>query len=195
MYYILSFILAYLWGSILFSALICKAKGINIFMIGSGNAGSTNVARALNPSWAKLVFFLDFFKGASTVALSLYFSKDITPDLVLSITSFIGVALGHSFSCFYRLKGGKAIAVSMGGLAVLCPYVLLIGMLVWTSVFYACRYVSVASMFFGLSLPLSSIILKEEKILTYFSFVLMIFIILLHNKNLKRLWQGTETKS
>lgn len=187
------FFLGYLWGSLLWSAMICKLKGKNIFQLGSGNAGATNVNRVLGPLWAKVVFGLDFLKGALAALIPLLLISQES-SLQMALTAFLGAMLGHSFSIFYKFKGGKAVATTMGGLCVLAPLVLLGGVLVWLGVFYSLRYVSVASMAFGISLPLLSVIMRKPFIFKNFCFLLMFLILLLHRKNLVNLWYGREKR-
>ncbi len=187
------FLLSYLWGSILWSALLCRLKGKDIFSLGSGNAGATNVKRVLGPAWAKLVFGLDFLKGALAALGPLLILGD-EGGLNYALVAFLGAIVGHSFSLFYKFRGGKAVATTMGGLCVLAPGVLLGGIVVWLGVFYSLRYVSVASMAFGLSLPLFSILTQKPRVFQHFAFLLMGLILVFHKKNLLNLWQGKEKK-
>lgn len=188
-----AFLAGYFWGSLLWSAMICQLKGKNIFQLGSGNAGATNVRRVLGPLWARVVFCLDFLKGALAALVPLLlFDKEA--GLGFALAAFMGAILGHSFSIFYKFKGGKAVATTMGGLCILAPLVLLGGAFVWLGVFYSLRYVSVASMAFGISLPLLSIITRQPFIFQNFCFLLMFLILFFHRKNLVNLWQGREKK-
>ncbi len=187
------FVLSYLWGSILWSALLCNLKGKDIFSIGSGNAGATNVKRVLGPAWAKLVFVLDFLKGA-LASLGPLLILGHERGLPYALVAFLGAIVGHSFSVFYKFKGGKAVATTMGGLCLLAPEVLFGGIAVWLGVFYSLRYVSVASMAFGLSLPLLSIVCHKSPLFQHFSFLLMALILAFHRKNLLNLWQGKEKR-
>lgn len=59
---VLMLIIGYLFGSIPIGYLYCKAHGVNIFEIGSGNPGSTNVGRVLGKKHGKIVFVLDILK-------------------------------------------------------------------------------------------------------------------------------------
>ncbi|MDP6849975.1 MAG: glycerol-3-phosphate acyltransferase, partial [Planctomycetota bacterium] len=49
---LLSFLGAYLLGSISFALLLAKIRGVNLREIGSGNLGATNAGRALGPGGA-----------------------------------------------------------------------------------------------------------------------------------------------
>src|SRR5260221_3405326 len=59
---------AYLIGAIPIGYLIARTRGVNLFQVGSGNIGATNVGRMLGRNWGILVFVLDFLKGAGPVA-------------------------------------------------------------------------------------------------------------------------------
>ena len=45
----LALVLAYLLGSIPFSYLVARLKGIDVRTVGSGNVGATNVMRSVGP--------------------------------------------------------------------------------------------------------------------------------------------------
>ena len=69
-------VVAYLLGSVPFGLIIAKAHGKNLFKIGSGNIGATNLSRALGKKWAYLCFLLDVLKGFVLVfAASFLISK------------------------------------------------------------------------------------------------------------------------
>ena len=56
-------IIGYLLGSIPFGVIVAKRNGVDIFSVGSGNPGATNVLRSVGKPAGYLVFFLDFLKG------------------------------------------------------------------------------------------------------------------------------------
>nr|MBC8481415.1 glycerol-3-phosphate acyltransferase [Planctomycetota bacterium] len=60
-------IFAYLLGSIPFGLIIARLHHIDLFKVGSGNIGATNLSRALGKKWAYLCFLLDVLKGAVPV--------------------------------------------------------------------------------------------------------------------------------
>ncbi|HTQ32187.1 MAG TPA: glycerol-3-phosphate acyltransferase, partial [Opitutaceae bacterium] len=61
-------VVGYLLGSLPFGYLVARAKGVNIFEVGSKNPGATNVRRVLGRGPGNLVFALDAAKGALAVA-------------------------------------------------------------------------------------------------------------------------------
>src|ERR1044071_4363243 len=71
----LALVIGYLLGSLPFGYLVARAKGVNIFEVGSRNPGATNVRRVLGRGPGNLVFFLDALKGALAVAAPLTWYK------------------------------------------------------------------------------------------------------------------------
>ena len=56
-------LIGYLLGSIPFGVLVARKYGIDIYKVGSGNPGATNILREIGKPAGYLVFFLDFLKG------------------------------------------------------------------------------------------------------------------------------------
>ena len=75
-------LIGYILGSIPFGVLVAKRKGVDIFSVGSGNPGATNVLRTIGKPAGYLVFFLDFLKGLIATTWFLFpwisFSGDIS---------------------------------------------------------------------------------------------------------------------
>jgi glycerol-3-phosphate acyltransferase PlsY len=187
--------LGYLLGALPFGYLVARAKGVNIFEVGSKNPGATNVRRVLGAGPGNLVFFLDASKGALATALPLLqlaaTDANRTPAAVAGL---VGGLLGHSFSCFTGFRGGKGVATATGGLLVLMPWAALIGGAVWAAVFYSSRYVSLASMLAALTMPLSSFLLGQPGLLTGLAAVIALFVVIRHRSNITRLLNGTESR-
>ncbi|MEM0967556.1 MAG: glycerol-3-phosphate 1-O-acyltransferase PlsY [Verrucomicrobiota bacterium] len=187
-------IIGYLFGSLSFAVWIAKGKGVNILEVGSRNPGATNVKRVLGRKAGNTVFVLDFLKGCLAVAVGLWIAGDYG-----GIAGAVGAVVGHSASIFIGFKGGKGVAVTMGGLLVLMPLVLISGVLVWVVTFYTTRFVSLASILFALSLPLfgwwfHSIGWPVSKAMVVFAAVIAVLIVVRHRSNLVRLLKGDEHK-
>ncbi|MDR3143486.1 MAG: glycerol-3-phosphate 1-O-acyltransferase PlsY [Puniceicoccales bacterium] len=192
--YCLVFILAYLVGSISFAVLISRLYGVNILHAGSGNPGATNVKRCVGKMAGNLVFLLDFLKGFTVSYLPICLNPLHIISLRLAYTAFIGSILGHCCSIFLKFRGGKGIATTMGGLAALMPGALFVGGLIWAVVFRASRFVSLASLCFALSLPLSAYLFSYPRETLLVSWVLMAFLFLRHRTNIRKLIQGSEAR-
>src|SRR3954466_10944500 len=65
---LIALVVGYLVGSLPFGYLVARAKGVNIFEVGSKNPGATNVRRVLGKGPGNLVLFLDALKGALAAA-------------------------------------------------------------------------------------------------------------------------------
>lgn len=206
----------YLLGSINFAVLIAKSQGFNILTEGSGNPGATNVKRVVGKRAGNLVFALDVLKGAVGTLLPYFlfwgissswgevskipFDLNSSATLYQLIAGFTGTILGHCFSIFLNFKGGKGVASTIGGLLVILPLPILIGALLWVILFFTTRYVSVASLGLGTSLPLTCIALHYitpntgDMTKIVFAFIIALFNFWTHRANIKRLRQGTELR-
>jgi len=184
----------YFLGAISFAVIIGRKHGVDILKEGSGNPGATNVKRVLGKKAGNLCFALDVLKGfVATIIPRLLLVGDDN-QLALAIIGLVGAILGHSFSVFIGFKGGKGVAVTMGGLLALAPLVLIGGLLVWVATFYTSRYVSLASIAFGVSLPILSLLLQKPWLLSAFFGLLALLIVIRHKSNIQRLLAGTENR-
>lgn len=203
-------LLGYLIGSVNFAVLVAKKHGVDILKEGSGNPGATNVKRVLGKGPGNLVFALDALKGfvgAGLPTLVGYVIATQGIDFVIQgdafvhgVAGFVGTLLGHCFSCFLKFKGGKGVASTIGGLLVLLPIPILIGAAIWGVVFMLSRYVSLASIALGVSLPLSCWLLPLFTKLTFgqpefwFAAAIAAFNVWTHRSNIGRLLAGTESR-
>ena len=86
------------------------------------------------------------------------------------------------------------MASTIGGLLVLLPVPILIGATLWGLVFLASRYVSLASIALGVSLPVSCFFLKYGQSQFWFAAAIAAFNIWTHRSNIGRLLSGTESR-
>lgn len=194
MTYIWALLIGYFLGSINFAVLVAKYKGLDLFSLGSGNPGATNVKRTMGAFWGNTVFLLDFSKGYLAVFLtkSILGLEGFNYDL-LGILGLLGAILGHSFSIFLKFRGGKGVATTMGGLLALMPWVLVLGLVAWLIVFFSTRVVAMASIVFAISLPISFYFLHDlPDVRWIFCIVLAILIVVRHYSNIQRLLSGKE---
>lgn len=192
--FIIVALVGYICGSISFAVIICRIHGIDIFNAGSGSAGATNVRRVLGKKAGNMVFILDFTKGVIATAWPFLFLNIENLNFYLGLTGLVSAVLGHSFSIFLKFRGGKGIATTMGGILILMPLALLVGLIFWIIIFYTTRYVSLASIIFALSLPITAFLLNETKERIILGIILALLILIRHRTNIKRLMQGTENR-
>lgn len=105
---------AFVLGAIPAAYLAARLHGINIFDVGSRQAGATNVWKNVGRKTGFVVFLIDVAKGVITIQMSRYIF-DLS-GLWFLLPS-IAVILGHWFSPMTKFKGGDGVA-SLGGLVV-----------------------------------------------------------------------------
>ena len=194
-FWILTAVLAgYLLGALPFGYLVAKSKGVDIFKVGSGNPGATNVKRTLGAGAGNTVLALDVLKGALATAWPLLPLLDTPHEEVLQLIGVVAAVLGHSFSVFTRFKGGKGVATAAGGLFVLMPAACLIAGAAWVAAFYAFRYVSLASILAAVAIIVTSWLRGYHVATSVIATVLAVFVIVRHHSNIRRLLAGTEPK-
>lgn len=184
----------YLLGSLPFGYLVARARGVDIFKVGSGNPGATNVKRILGAKAGNTVLVLDVLKGAVATGWPMLPFVHTEHQWILSLIGVVGAVLGHAFSVFTRFKGGKSVATAGGGLVVLIPGACGIAAVTWLVVFYAFRYVSLASILAAVAVIVASWLLHYHLAVSIIVTVLAGFIILRHHENIKRLLNGTESR-
>lgn len=132
---LLLYTIAYFLSSVPFGFILAKVfANVDVRKEGSGNIGATNVLRVLKekaPDMAKKLtiatFILDATKGAIIVLIAM--ALDAEPA-VLWMIALLSV-LGHCFSPFLMLEGGKGVATGFGVLLVLLPIPSLIAIATW----------------------------------------------------------------
>ena len=107
---IASAIVAYLLGSLPFAVFVAKLAGVDIFMVGTGNPGASNVFRKVGRRYGAVVFGLDIAKGAVAVVVAMLLG---CPALFLPVASVFAI-VGHWLPAFMRFKGGAGLATGVG---------------------------------------------------------------------------------
>ena len=209
---LIAVVAGYFLGALPFGYLVARAHGVDIFKTGSGNPGATNVKRVLGARAGNTVYVFDALKGAVAAGwpLLLWWQRqpllmrvivdgeqrgpfpNLAEAQLLGIVGVIAAVLGHSFSCFTRFKGGKGVATASGGLSVLMPIPILIGVAVWFFTFFASRYVSLASILASMAVPAAAWALGLPLLLTIVVTLLGALVIARHHSNIRRLLTGTE---
>ena len=189
-----SAIIGYLLGSLPFGYLVARAHGVDIFKVGSGNPGATNVKRTLGAKAGNTVLVLDVLKGALATVWPMLPMLSAPDPRLMGLAGIIAAVLGHSFSLFTGFRGGKGVATAAGGLFVLIPEACVIAGATWVVVFYAFRYVSLASIIAAVAVIAASWLLSYHAAIRVVATLLGLFVILRHRENIARLLAGTENK-
>ena len=187
--------LAYIIGSIPTGYILVKLlKGIDIRTIASGSTGATNVKRVLGLKGFITVMLLDGCKGIIPVVLTKIIAVKF--GLFSGLAPLVGIAiiLGHSKSVFLNFTGGKSVASGAGTIIGLDWHAGLLTFLIWFTITYTSRYVSLGSIIaLGLS-PLWMYLFHMPLSYILYCMVGAIYVIYLHRENIKKLLNGTENK-
>ncbi|MBQ3114439.1 MAG: glycerol-3-phosphate 1-O-acyltransferase PlsY [Phascolarctobacterium sp.] len=191
MHYVLGYALGHLFGSVPCGLWIVQAlHGIDIREYGSKNIGTTNVFRTVGAKTAALVMAADMLKGIIAVALINY----LFHDHMVNVVTALGAVLGHSYSLFLGLKGGKGVATGLGLLLYLMPEACTISFGVWLVTVLITRYVSLGSIIASLTTPVLAWYFDYPVSYICLSVLCTFFIVIRHTENIKRLLNGTENK-
>ena len=182
---------AYLVGGIPVGFMVGQARRVDIREYGSGNIGASNVLRTLGAKAGAAVWVADILKGFAPVTVVKYTPFSSEPWLA-------GVALaailGHCFSPYLKLSGGRGVSTTLGALLALDWVVGLSALGVWVIVVAVIRYISLGSIMAAFSAPI--FFAFYDRPVAYFVFAVTIWLLIWfqHIPNIRRLLAGTETK-
>ncbi len=191
---ILFLIFGYLCGSLSWSILIGKLRGVSdIREEGSHNAGATNSVRVLGWKWGLLVLLLDMAKAAIPLLLFISLKNPSSPWLVGAV---FAIMLGHLFPIFHNFKGGKGVAVLAGSILTLFPLLGGITALAMIILILITKIVSLSAMLGAFFLPIGYYVLYLERDPVMMGFFIFLTLVILwtHRKNVQRLIRGEESK-
>ncbi|MEX2599388.1 MAG: glycerol-3-phosphate acyltransferase [Dehalococcoidia bacterium] len=108
---LLSVLTGYLIGSIPVAYLIAKARGVDIFQVGTGNPGAANTFRSVGRPAGILVFAADVARGGGAVLLARAMGVE---SLELQAAAGAAAVVGHWYPIFLRFRGGAGLAPAVG---------------------------------------------------------------------------------
>lgn len=190
------FLIAYLLGSIPSAVWLgLWIYEVDVRQHGSKNAGATNTFRVLGRPLGLTVLLMDVAKGFLAVQLAFIFSPGEN-FLWVHILAGLACVLGHIYSVFVSFKGGKGVATSLGVYLALNPYTIILCLVIFLVVFFATRYVSLASIIAALSIPWISYFVFDqfEPITILFNAAISAIVVFSHRKNIQRLMNGSESQ-
>ena len=194
-------IIAYLIGSINFSVILSKKMaGFDVREKGSGNAGTTNMLRAVGKKAAAITLVCDILKGVVEILVAMFIGnvvEEANKPLLVQIAG-IAVILGHTFPIFFKFKGGKGVATSLGVLIMSNWQIGLICLVFALILIVLTQMVSVGSIAAAILYPVLTLFIPENYIVPgnylIYSVILAILVVFNHRENVKRLLNGTENK-
>jgi len=181
---------AYLLGSVPSGYLLGKLAGIDVRIVGSGNIGATNVARAVGRWQGALTLVADAAKGFLPALIAIQLGMQ-----PLAIASSAAAAfLGHIYPLFLKFQGGKGVATAFGTLLAIAPVATLVLLALFALVVFSSRIVSLSTMVTAAAAPLVLWLFYQPPAIIGMGFFYAAVIVLRHHGNIERLRAGTEPR-
>ena len=199
--YIIIVVIAYLIGSVNFSVIFSKKMaGFDVREKGSGNAGTTNMLRTVGKKAAALTLVCDILKGVISILIAKLIGNiwnNLDTALLVQLAGLF-VVIGHTFPVFFKFKGGKGIATSLGVLLTANWQIGLICLVFALVLMALTQMVSVGSIVAAILYPVLTIFIHQNYIAdgnyVIFAIILAVLIVFNHRENVKRILAGNENK-
>lgn len=208
---ILIIITGYLIGSFPTAYVVGRAQNVNIFEVGSGNMGGTNVARAVGTGWAVFTGLADAFKGI----LAVWIARDVILPEQIGVATAVAATVavvGHNWSLFATLltlsfkegklelmiRGGKGAATAFGAMMMIQPFQSLVAAAIAIYIITRTRYVSFGVLV-GFSIANIWLVILvstefQEPIILLYVVALSLMLLVRFRGNIHRLRTGTERR-
>lgn len=212
-YMIGAFAIGYFIGGLPVGLFVARGFGLgDIRRTGSGNIGATNVLRAGSAVAALLTLSLDVLKGfgPTMIALAGYDLAWLTalgldvgivglPERFFgfgaNIAAFAGLGcfVGHCYSPYLGLWGGKGVATGFGVFLAWSWPVAAICAGIWIVVAALSRYSSLAALTVAVSSPVLFGVFERWEFLPA-TLLMTVILFARHRPNIGRLWRGEESR-
>jgi glycerol-3-phosphate acyltransferase PlsY len=180
---------AYLIGSISSAIIICRLMRLpDPREQGSGNPGATNVMRIGGKKAATITLLGDLLKGLLPVYIAGLMGASLELLAVIGLAAF----LGHLYPVFFKFKGGKGVATSIG---VLLGFSWLLGFAfigTWLLIYKLGKISSLSALCASFMSPVYAWFIVGDTSIVSAAFIMMVFLLWRHKSNIKRLMNGEE---
>jgi len=189
---VLAIIISYFIGGILTAGVVASLKRVDLTKEGSGNPGATNAFRIFGPFFGGVVLLGDVVKGVLGALVGQWLGGG---NIAVAALCGLAVVAGHNWPLFYKFRGGKGMATSVGAIIILVPETLLFLVPIWVLVVAVSRYVSLGSIMAALALPVATFFFyPQQGFLLLFAVVASVLGVYRHRANIQRLLAGEENK-
>ncbi|MBT4125591.1 MAG: glycerol-3-phosphate acyltransferase [Chloroflexi bacterium] len=127
--YLVAAAIAFGFGAVPVAYTVGRLNGINVFKVGSRQAGATNVWREVSRKQGVIVTLIDAAKGATAIFMARQLGLQ-GPELLVPSTAAVA---GHWNSPLTKFKGGDGVVTLMGTSVGIAPVVVLIGIAIGTA--------------------------------------------------------------
>ena len=199
-------IVSYLIGSFNFAVIFSRAKGDDIRLHGSGNAGATNAIRTYGRGFGIAVFACDFLKSILCVFIGML----LMPADGFAYVAALFCMVGHAYPLYFGFRGGKGVAVLTGAMLTLNPIAGAFSIVLFALVAFISKYVSLGSIVMSLAFPIINRflpfslfsrpeVMDQRSMINYILSILVpmlmaVLVCITHVSNIKRLIDGTENR-
>lgn len=182
-------IASFLLGSIPFGLIVSRLfYKTDIRQSGSGNIGAMNALRTLGKTGAVAVLILDAAKGVIPALIAMQLGHNTALAAIAAAAS----VLGHCFSPWLRMKGGKGVATSFGAIFALSWPAGLVTIAGWLVGAVGTSYSSVGSMLAHIVAPFALWYFTRDPWITGYGVFAAFFILYTHRANIGRIRRHEE---
>ena len=192
---IVCIVVPYFLGSLNFSVILSgKLYKEDVRSKGSGNAGSTNMLRNYGKKAAGLTLLGDALKTVVSCSFGI-----LVYGVYGAYLAGLFCILGHMFPAYFKFKGGKGI-VCLAVMILMTDWrVFLILFIIFLVIVLGTKYVSLGSVIGAMLYP---IVLNRintgtgnpVRSVEVIAILVAILVVFMHRENIKRLYQGKESK-
>jgi len=157
----LTAIASYLIGSIPSALIAARLAGRpDPRTVGTGNAGSTNVALTVGPAAGIAVFLADLLKGTVCGLAGLAIGGSLAGDACA-----LAAVIGQIAPVFADFRGGKGAATTLGGYLGVAPAFGVLGLICWAIGLLTIRRGVIATVTAIVALAIVTVVLGEHQLL------------------------------
>ena len=168
----LAAVASYLVGSIPSALIAARLAGRpDPRTVGTGNAGSTNVALTVGPAAGVAVFLADLLKGTACGLAGLAFGGSVAGDLCV-----LAAVMGQIAPVFADFRGGKGAATTLGGYLGVAPALGVLGLACWGIGLITLRRGIIATVTAIVALAIVTLVIGEHQLLGVGSAVLTLVV-------------------
>ncbi len=158
---------------------------------GSGNAGFTNMMRNYGKKAAIVTFVGDILK--TVIAVLIGWCVFGYPTAYIA---GLACLIGHVFPVFYNFRGGKGVLCMTAIILMLDWRLFLILLAIFIILVMGTKYISAGSVICAMLFPLLLNRMNDTpfRLIEFVALIIAIIIIVKHKENIKRIFNGTESK-
>ena len=177
----------YLIGSVDFGVIVPRLLGADIYRVGSGNPGTTNVLRNLGRGAAAIVLLGDLLKGLAAAAVG-----DAVGSDALGFAAGFAAGVGHCYPVWHRFRGGKGVATVGGAVVWMEPLLGAALIAAWGIIVAVLRKASLASLLLAAALVPGLLAAGQRGWSLVWGGAAALLVVYRHRANITRLVSGAE---